>query len=700
MIKNLKIRSKLFLITMVTTILLIFAYTVLFIQEKSIIESVEYSLDVSFEYAIKAKDMEKHVVEVQQWLTDISATRGADGFDDGFDEAESSRQNFLSKLRDFEELYTKENNKEGLEQLVILEKVFESWYSTGKVMAKGYIKGGPTTGNQLMGAFDQVAVDLGDKLNKFVSEQSVNVRNKLINVNEEMVMLSNNLAVIFILILVTLWGMTIAIVRNVDISVLQLRQSMELVIKEGKLNQKLIPKGKDEISEIVKMFNTLLTTISNMISETNTVVTALSEGDLTQRISSNQTGDFDTLKQGVNNSADSIQDVLVNLTTISESLKKGIFKISVESNAKGQYKDIQMNMESSLDTLNSTVNDVQHVMKDMRHGKFDSKVTVEAQGAFNDIKESVNKSMTMLSSTMDDIARVVIAQSSGDLSQIISNEYSGDVETIKNSINHSNLTLNNIVNDIVGISDTVADAASEVNLNSNQLSNRMQEMSASLSDTSDSMQAITSLTQQNTDLAQQATKLADNANRKAIKGASISEQAVTAMNNITESSNKIKDIITLIDGIAFQTNLLALNAAVEAARAGEHGKGFAVVAGEVRALAQKSADASHEIKNLIERSSVSVKEGSKHVVDTGKALAQITTAITDVNSLVSEISTSSEDQTREVNNVNLKIQGIDDVNNALVKGTANAAESINHQASSLKSVIGFFNKSSLPVPRS
>jgi methyl-accepting chemotaxis protein len=190
-----------------------------------------------------------------------------------------------------------------------------------------------------------------------------------------------------------------------------------------------------------------------------------------------------------------------------------------------------------------------------------------------------------------------------------------------------------------------------------------------------------------------ANQLASDARSKAIEGEKVAKEAIVAMQSVNESSAKIADIIVLIDGIAFQTNLLALNAAVEAARAGEHGRGFAVVAGEVRSLAQKSAQASQEIKQLIENSVTVSEEGSALVSRTGETLESITQSVRRVADIVAEISHASIEQGRGIEQINQAITQLDSVtqqNAAMVEETSAAADSMSQQSENLKQQVSFF----------
>jgi methyl-accepting chemotaxis protein len=207
------------------------------------------------------------------------------------------------------------------------------------------------------------------------------------------------------------------------------------------------------------------------------------------------------------------------------------------------------------------------------------------------------------------------------------------------------------------------------------------------------MEELTSTVKQNTENAKQANQLAISASDVAGKGGAVVSQVVTTMDSINESSRKIVDIISVIDGIAFQTNILALNAAVEAARAGEQGRGFAVVAGEVRNLAQRSAAAAKEIKTLIGDSVEKVEGGSKLVAQAGQTMEEIVTSIKRVTDIMSEITAASVEQTAGIEQVNIAITQMDEVtqqNAALVEEAAAAAESLEEQAQNLAAAVATF----------
>lgn len=253
------------------------------------------------------------------------------------------------------------------------------------------------------------------------------------------------------------------------------------------------------------------------------------------------------------------------------------------------------------------------------------------------------------------------------------------------------------VTKVLGASSELTTAIEEISRGNMNLSQRTEQQAASLEQTSASMEQMTSTVQQNADNARQAAHLAADARDRAQKGGDIVSTAIKSMVDINKSSKQVADIISTIDEIAFQTNLLALNAAVEAARAGEQGRGFAVVATEVRNLAQRSATAAKQIKQLISNSVGKVEEGTQFVNQSGKSLEEIVVSVKKVSDIVIEIAAASEEQAAGIRQVNKAVLQMDETtqqNAALVEEAASASEAIRNQARSLKDLMSFFDSHS------
>ena len=289
-----------------------------------------------------------------------------------------------------------------------------------------------------------------------------------------------------------------------------------------------------------------------------------------------------------------------------------------------------------------------------------------------------------------DLAETV---ASGDLSSHIDAGSGDETGRLLNALRAMNDSLLNVVSQVRSGTDAISTASSEIAAGNLDLSSRTEHQASSLEETASSMEELTSTVKQNADNARQANTLAKSASEVASKGGSIVAQVVDTMGTINDSSRKIVDIIGVIDGIAFQTNILALNAAVEAARAGEQGRGFAVVASEVRNLAQRSAAAAREIKELINASVANVDTGSRLVNDAGQTMGDIVSSIQRVTDIMEEITSASQEQTLGIEQINAAIAQMDEVtqqNAALVEQAAAASQSMQEQAGNLATVVGFF----------
>jgi methyl-accepting chemotaxis protein len=288
---------------------------------------------------------------------------------------------------------------------------------------------------------------------------------------------------------------------------------------------------------------------------------------------------------------------------------------------------------------------------------------------------------------------IASAVSNGDLTQHIEVKSRDETGQLLRALKEMNENLIGIVGGVRSTTDAITTASQQVAAGNSDLSQRTEEQASSLEETASSMEELTSTVRQNAENARQANQLAVNASDVAVKGGQAVGDVVQTMASISASSKKIVDIIAVIEGIAFQTNILALNAAVEAARAGEQGRGFAVVASEVRNLAQRSAAAAKEIKDLIGDSVDKVDAGSKQVDQAGATMEEIVNAVKRVTDIMSEIAAASNEQTAGIEQVNKAITQMDEVtqqNAALVEEASAAAESMQQQAKSLYQAVSVF----------
>jgi len=469
------------------------------------------------------------------------------------------------------------------------------------------------------------------------------------------------------------------------------REWASRILTTGQLSHRLGLKHNDEISVMLMDIQSAFSSLDEGMKQARQVVSAIARADFSQRMKGVYVGDLQVLQEGVNGSAESVDLMMRELGKVMEGLNAGRFDVHMDTKVPQAFRAL---VETALDRIHGVVTEINTVMMRMNDGDFNARVEVETSGHLLTMKDAINDSMARLSLAVTGINSIVRAQADGDLTQECTADFKGQLNDLKVSINATARKLRETVSQVALVSSIVNEEAGQVSQGASDLSGRVQEQAAALEQTSSTMDQMATEVNANTANARKVADLAIMVKTQSIEGAEVMQQTIGAMQSIRESSSKIADIVTLIDGIAFQTNLLALNAAVEAARAGDHGRGFAVVAGEVRALAGKSANAAKDIKTLIMDSVQRIEAGTSLADKSGEMLTGISKSVQEVAGMIDEIANASHEQSVGIGQVRLAIAQIDDVtqqNAALVEETTAAAEHLSDQANSLREDMSFFN---------
>jgi len=453
--------------------------------------------------------------------------------------------------------------------------------------------------------------------------------------------------------------------------------TVDTISKSGDLSHRVQVYGKDELAQVSIEMNDLFSRMDRAITDVVEVMQEIAQGRFERRVEVGKKGQFLLLKDGVNQSLNQIDGVMSMLQQTANNFRSGELDVAKSEavELKGTFSDVLYDLDRSAVQMRATLESIAQTLNALSLGDFSVRSEVDARGDFIPLKESINTTLNDLEQFVDEVASVQAKISEGDLTQKVKGSYKGKMAVLKDSMNSSVSNTEIMVGKVGAIASCVADGADGLAKGNEQISHSIQQQAAALEETSATMEEMTSTVRQNADNAQQANHVTGDAQKQLAEGLKTMQEALESMTQMSAASQKINDIITIIDGIAFQTNLLALNAAVEAARAGEHGRGFAVVAGEVRNLAGKSAEAAGEIKGLIENS-VKISQTSGHYVQqTSDVMGVINDSMQTVGQMISEISQASIEQAQGIEQVNQTISSMDQMTQRNASVVEKAAES-------------------------
>ncbi|GAA5078788.1 methyl-accepting chemotaxis protein [Lysobacter panacisoli] len=460
--------------------------------------------------------------------------------------------------------------------------------------------------------------------------------------------------------------------------------------------------ARDEIGELLQALDRMRVRLNDYSLAQGEMARRHDEGQISYRIDADAfPGAYGRMVRETNGLVASHIDAIQRALSIMERYAVGDLSQDMDR-LPGEKAVLTRTMDSVKTNLRAINGEIQRLAESAADGDFAARGdATRFQHDFRAMLDTLNRLMATADENLSALSVLLRGVARGDLSQRMQGEYRGVFAQMSQDANETVDRLAEIVGQIREGSDAISSAAGEIAAGNNDLSQRTEQQAASLEETASSMEELTSTVRQNADNARSANGLSQTAAEVASLGGQIVGKVVQTMNAINESSRRIADIIGVIDGIAFQTNILALNAAVEAARAGEQGRGFAVVAGEVRSLAQRSANAAKEIKQLITDSVVEVNQGGQLVDQAGRTMDEIVTSVKKVTDIIADISAASQEQSAGIEQVNNAITQMDEgtqQNAALVEEASAAARSLEQQADQLVQTVAVFRLAQSTTP--
>jgi methyl-accepting chemotaxis protein len=690
----------------------------------SIERDLEKIKDVFLPNALLSGQMARDIVQVQQVLNNISATRDAGVFVD----AEHARDDFKRGLEQYRAYTADDENKQ--KAIATLETNFDAFFADGQRMIDAYLNQGTEAGALVMSDFDHAAQKLNSQMIRLRNSESNGAKTSIQNIFDDthnmrdrlfwMAFIIIGFAISITFLLSTYLGRQLGIdplfAKDIAKEIAEGNLSRDITLRKGDkdsllhsikhMQQRLLARRTEEQKSAEEILRIKIgldnATVGIMLADNNRNIIYVNRSAVnafkkyedkireeipnfnSEQLLNTNLNDYHKYFQRTNELIDTLKESVYSMISLGGRTMS--VAASPVVNEEGQRLGTIAEWHDRTNEV-AVEKEVADIVNAASNGDFSQRFNLQdKEGFLLELSIGLNDLLDTCEIGLNDVARVLAALSRGDLTETITSDYEGTFGQLKNDTNATVEKLKDVIKQIKSAADSIYNGAKEIASGNNDLSQRTEMQAARLQENASSMNKLTQSARDNVSNAEQANNLVANAVMIAKEGGQVVEDVILKMGNINESSHRIEDIIAVIDDIAFQTNILALNAAVEAARAGEQGKGFAVVAVEVRNLAQRAALAADEIKRLIADSVSKVNDGSRLVTQAGNTMDKIIDAIEGVTSIMTEISAASSKQNDDIDQVNQGIGELDNVtqqNAALVEESAAAAELLEDQAQSL-----------------
>jgi methyl-accepting chemotaxis protein len=522
---------------------------------------------------------------------------------------------------------------------------------------------------------------------------------KYAQIDEELNESQTQLMIIAFIALLLLMTITLVIIQSIKRPLAQMRQSLENMAKTGNLQLNKSVQGKNELSDMEDSLLHAFSAIKSAIDEVTSVSNQLSHGKLTQRMSESYHGDLATLSNHFNNSLNKLENTFAQIHQTTHALLEGQLDYVVEHGAmEGQFKTLVVNLDQAMLTQKNALAEVRHVTHAMRMGDFSQRISMDMPGDLSHLKRYLNEALDLLESAINEKSIMLNHLSAGDFTYHMSGEYTGKLLELKENMGRMTHSIADMLHHVHSASHHAVHGIKEVSAGNQDLSKRVQKQAAALATVNHEMIEMTTSVN---DTLSQAQSVADNTEamrQRSVSGRNLLGELAHSIEQIKQASTQVSDMTNVINSIAFQTNLLALNAAVEAARAGEHGRGFAVVAQEVRALANRTAEASKSIHQVTHQNLVLIEQGLALSQQTVEAFTQNAESVDHIYQMTQKMNASLERQTKGIMDVSRSIDEIDastQQNAAMVEQIASTSENIINEVLLLEQHVQQFN---LPNP--